>query len=417
MNLKMRAAVAVLAITSLFSQISLAPAHSAETLENTYSVPGAESSVLSLDGTAVWVISYDSQALLKYSTSTFQLLKTIALGGSAFDLAMNPSGTKIYVALNGVAGVAVISTSTGTKTSTITTAASNSGVAFSIDGTWAYVSSGSNISKIAVANDSLTATVAITGASGLNDIKPSPDGNYLYLASGANSKIFKVQASDLSIVGTASSIATRYLAISPDGTIGYSFPYTGSSIIKFTTSNMTVNGATTGFSNPSQSSFTPDGQYIYVANSGAANVKKFRVSDSTIVSTLSGLQGTPWHSTVDPTGSYLFVSSSGNPGYFYQYKLDGGIVNLSISLPRIATYRESTTITVSASSSAGKVTFYANGKYISGCTKVQVNTGSASCTFKPSIHGAINISAIYVANSIQTKINSSLLVNARSNKR
>jgi DNA-binding beta-propeller fold protein YncE len=413
----MRTVVAALTIASLFSQISLAPAHAAETLENTYSVPGAESSVLSLDGTAVWVISYDSQTLLKYSTSTFQLLKTIALGGSAFDLAMNPSGTKIYVALNGIAGVAVISTSTGTKTSTITTAGSNSGVAFSIDGTWAYVSSGGNISKIAVADDSLTATVAIPGASGLNDIKPSPDGNYLYLASGANRNIFKVQTSDFSIVGTLSSISTRYLAISPDGTIGYSLPYAGTSIFKFTTSTMTANGSIIGFSNPSQSNFTPDGQYLYVANSGAANVKKVRVSDGAIVGNILGLQGTPWHSTVDPSGSYLFVSSSGNPGYFYQYKLDGGIVNLGISLPKIATYRESTTITVSASSSAGKVTFYANGKYISGCSRVQVNSGSASCTFKPSIHGIINISAIYVANSIQTNIATSLIVNTRSNKR
>jgi hypothetical protein len=60
------------------------------------------------------------------------------------------------------------------------------------------------------------------------------------------------------------------------------------------------------------------------------------------------------------------------------------------------TYRASNTLRTT-SNYAGKVTFYANGKKIGGCISVPTD-GSlvATCNYKPTIHGAVTISAKFV---------------------
>jgi len=409
---------AIFSIIVSLQWISMPQSIAGETLEASYVINGAETSVLSLDRSSVWVISYNNSTLLKYSTTTYQLLATVNIGGSAFDMALSPDGSKIYVALNAVSKIAVVSTSTATKTKDITTTGANYGVAFSPDGTEAYITTGSSVSKINTSNDSISQTTSISGASNLNDIKTSPDGRYIFLASNATQKVIKILADDFSVVATSPTIPTKYLAISPDGTIGYSFPYTGSNVIKFATSNLSILSTISGFSRPSQSGFTPDGNYIYVANSGAQNIIRLKVSDDTKETVITGLAGTPWHSTVDPSGNYLFIGSSGIPGAFYQYRLDGySSLNLSLSMPRTAQYRTTITLTLEISTSTGRVTFYANNKRIATCKNLAITNGGVICNYKASIRGAVTIKAIHKNNSVETISHGNILVGNRSTLR
>lgn len=87
---------------------------------------------------------------------------------------------------------------------------------------------------------------------------------------------------------------------------------------------------------------------------------------------------------------------------------------------RTASYRTVTPLTVSVDT-ASKVTFYANGKVISGCRNLLSSAGTATCNWKPSVHGSYRIHATanpvstsYVA-STTTSIN--IGVAARSNQR
>ena len=92
----------------------------------------------------------------------------------------------------------------------------------------------------------------------------------------------------------------------------------------------------------------------------------------------------------------------------------------SFSMASPATYRTPVTVTVN-SNAAGKIGLRANGKWIPGCRQVAITT-TATCTFKPSIHGAISITGVFTpANSASfnpaTFSAPAFGVQSRSNKR
>jgi hypothetical protein len=88
-------------------------------------------------------------------------------------------------------------------------------------------------------------------------------------------------------------------------------------------------------------------------------------------------------------------------GYHFLFSIDasgGGLVsasNISISASGSAFYQSSVTVsaTLGVAGTDGKVTFFANGKRISGCVSKQSVSLVATCTFKPSRRGLIAITA------------------------
>jgi DNA-binding beta-propeller fold protein YncE len=407
-------------LTLLFTFLAtFTPTQSAETLEFTTSLNGPETSVVSADKASVWVMSYDNSSLKQYSTSTGQLLNTVSVGGSAFDIAMTPDGSKIYVALNAISAIAVVNTSTATLARSITTPTNSTGIAVSPDGANVWVSTNfSTIRKISTSTDSITANYTAPGAT-VYDMKFSPDGTYIYLADSSNSRIVKYQTSDFTLVGSATGIATRYIAISPDGTFGYSFPYSGNNVYKFATNPMSLTNTISGFGSPSQANFTPDGQFVYVPNGSAKSVIRIKTSDNSLTTVFTGLTGTPWHSTIDPSGRYFFVSSSGTPGAFYQYNLGMTFTPASVALNLLGAhiFRSSTTISVTTSASSGKVTFYARGKYIPNCKNLSVTTTTTTCSFRPSGRGSVPITAVYVVNGTTVRTSAEMIIGNRTSVR
>ena len=84
-----------------------------------------------------------------------------------------------------------------------------------------------------------------------------------------------------------------------------------------------------------------------------------------------------------------------------------------------AIYRAANTISVTLSSSDGKVTFYAMGKPIPGCRNVQTVSSVATCTWKPSTHLLTTISATLASSPIVigSSIARQIPVLARTSKR
>lgn len=85
-----------------------------------------------------------------------------------------------------------------------------------------------------------------------------------------------------------------------------------------------------------------------------------------------------------------------------------------------ADYRTVTPLTVNVDTSS-KVTFYANGKAIAGCRNLLSASGTATCNWKPSVHGSYRIYATAnpVSNSYTPSTTSVINVGvaARSNRR
>jgi YVTN family beta-propeller protein len=405
-----------LVIISLLLSLIYIPesASAAETLDYTYSVPAAQDAVFSPDGASLWVIG--SSNLYKYSTSTHALLATVALSSSAYHLAITPDGSKIYAVLYANLGVAVINTATATRTSIIATVSAPYSVAASPDGAYMYVSQTlGNLMKISTSTDTAVASAVLSGTGTLRDLEVSPDGNYVYICDYTNRTLVKVNSSDLSAVSTLTLPGSSFVTLSADGSYGFVTAYVGpTNIYKFSASAMTLTGTIGGFSTAGDSEFSKDGQYLYVANAGNTTVSKLRISDSTIISTISPATGTAWHVALEPSGNFLYVMSVS--GYAYVYNL-GNPPTLSLSIAGTTLYRTNTTLTAVSSASSGTVTFYANGKYIAQCIKVPLSGGSAICTFKPSVHGSISISAVATSSGNSVKTSGTLLVSTRSNKR
>lgn len=81
----------------------------------------------------------------------------------------------------------------------------------------------------------------------------------------------------------------------------------------------------------------------------------------------------------------------------YERSLVAAASNIALSFPAGAViYRQSKTLTASSNSAPGKITFYANGKRISGCLNKVIsssNSYTATCNWKPTFHGAVVLSA------------------------
>lgn len=388
----------------------------AESLEYTYSVSNAEGIVISPDGSTMWVISYYGNSVLKYSTSTHSLLATVATGGVAYQLTMTPDGSKIYVAMSALTKVVAINTST-LATTNITTAATPWGIVATSDGASIWVAeTAGRIEKISVANDSVTSTNMGSGAT-YRDIKVSADGAYLFVGDSTNNQILKINTSNMTVSATLTSVSNYLLAISPDGTIGFVMPGSGTDIYKFNTSNMTSAGTISGFSSPMQAAFTPNGNYLYVANSNGGTISKVKISDSSVTTVITGLSTSTWHLTIDPAGQYLYAGASPATGYVYQILLGPLPALTSLTVASITTYRTSTTLIANFAASGGTVSFLQNGKKIPNCQKMANNSTSVVCNFSPTVHGAIQITVKFLYSGVTTSLQKTLLVVPRVSTR
>jgi hypothetical protein len=92
-------------------------------------------------------------------------------------------------------------------------------------------------------------------------------------------------------------------------------------------------------------------------------------------------------SASDVTASYATYSS--------RYIAQNPVITVSapFSLSNPATYRSTVTISLT-SNAAGRIGLRANGKWIPNCRAIAITT-SATCSYRPSLHGVISLSAIF----------------------
>jgi hypothetical protein len=130
---------------------------------------------------------------------------------------------------------------------------------------------------------------------------------------------------------------------------------------------------------------------LATGGSGAANGGTTTLAPTTPANNRGG--GGAGGGNGNPTATNAYGTAGAAGIVIIQYALVG---SATISFAAAPIYRVQTTITATTSV-AGTVTFYANNKKIAGCIKVATSGAgpiTATCNWKPSLHGSINISAL-----------------------
>lgn len=387
------------ALLVLSNSLFLLPSSFAvDTIESTFSVTTAEGAVVSPDGAYIWVANYNGNRIEKWTTSNHVRVATVATAGYVFSLAMSPDGSRVVAAAQDAKRLEIINTSTNAAVASLTTEASIRSVSISPDSTiaWAGLTNG-RISKVSLVTNTILSTTLIASVANIEDIYASSNGAFLYILIGTG--FLKINTSDLSVVSTVvTNVSGRFIAMARDESMAYISSFTGSTIDKINVASMTLSTSVSGFNSPAQSVFSKDGSFLYVTNNGTSTVLKLRTSDNVIVRTISGLSSSLWHITIDPQGQFIYAMSTGNT--VYKIGADGSTVIPVLTLLANAsiTYRSTTTISLNVSETGGDVTFLQNGKRIPACQKIRAAATTVNCQFKPSIHGNLIISAIYLLN-------------------
>jgi YVTN family beta-propeller protein len=140
-------------------------------------------------GTKVYVVnSYIDNSVSIIDTATNTVEETVPVGNNPIGVVVNPAGTEVYVTNNGDKTVSVIDTRSNTVTSTVDVGERPFGIAINPKGTRVYVanagpyftSEDGTVSVIDTETNTVTATVSVGNSP--YGIAVTPDGSYVYVA-------------------------------------------------------------------------------------------------------------------------------------------------------------------------------------------------------------------------------------------
>jgi hypothetical protein len=252
------------------------------------------------------------------------------------------------------------------------------GCAFSFDGTVRYVVQNSSTFMRSIDGGATWLTTTLPSSS-WSDIGTSRDGSIVYINS--TSRIYKSVDYGQTFTWvnqTTTMSSVYYIAVSGDGSKIIAFEFGGSIRIS------SDGGAT----------------WTSETSPGTRNWYAGDISDD----------GTKIVAPVADNGFYIWKNG---------FTLASRISLTSGSSTNIA-YRTQNTISATTNF-AGKVTFFANGKRIAKCISVPTVSLVATCNYKPTIHGAVTITATFIPTNVSYSAISTELfrtkVSARTNNR
>jgi YVTN family beta-propeller protein/autotransporter-associated beta strand protein len=241
------------------------------------------------DQAFAYVTDSSSNQLSVINTATQGVVQTIATGPNPFGIAINPTGTTVYVANNvGGDSVSVYSAnaSTGQLTQTTTIAlaafAGPRGIAFSPDGSRAYITE-QNANTVVVVNTATNAVVGAVTVGGLPvTVAVSPDGTHAYVTNNSSNSVSVINTATNTVVATvATGAGPNGVVVSPDGKYFYIGNQTDGTITQFNVTTNTALGSIASGTQTSGLAISPDGTALYASNFGSNNVAMFSISTGT----------------------------------------------------------------------------------------------------------------------------------------
>lgn len=273
-----------------------------------------------LSGAYAYVTTNETSVYV-IDTTTNNVTATVPVGMGPGGVAVNPAGTKVYVAnefggsINGT--ISVIDTADNTVTDTVSVGRSPIGVAVTPDGTKVYVTNldSGTVSVIDTLTNNVTATVPV--GLGPVGVAVSPDGKKVYVAND-----FSGQSNGtVSVIDTANNTVTattkvgrdpQGVAITPDGKRVY-VADDNISVIDTTSNNVTAMVNVNVGLGPLGIVVTPDGTKVYVANywagMGNGTVSVIDTATNTVIATVN-VGSYPRGVAITPDGTKVYVTNS-----------------------------------------------------------------------------------------------------------
>ena len=249
------------------------------------------------DQAFAYVTDTTSNQLFVINTATQGVVQAIATGPDPFGIAINPTGTTVYVANNvGGNSVSVYSANAGTgqltQTTTIALAAGAGprGIAFSPDGTRAYITE-QNANTVVVVN---TATNAVVGAVAVGGqpatVALGPDGTRAYVTNFASNTVSVINTATNTVVATAATGSGPIgVVVSQDGKYFYIGNFNDGTVTQFSATTNTVLGSIASGTQTGGLAISPDGTALYASNFGSNNVAMFSIGTGTGALTSLGI--------------------------------------------------------------------------------------------------------------------------------
>jgi DNA-binding beta-propeller fold protein YncE len=182
----------------------------------------------------------------------------------------------------------------------------------------------------AVAPDTVTNT--LTGITQPFTGAISPDGTYVYTIGYGNSTLYKVNASNATLIKTvtlATSAAIRQILFLPDGSAALYIDAGNGTLVKIATSNDSVTATTSVGSNPYNFAISPDGRYAYIALQAYPTVIKRYLTSTLALDSTYNLPIGARFVAISPDGSQAFAIGSTQVA---QFNTSSGVASPSITV-------------------------------------------------------------------------------------
>ncbi len=294
---------------------------------------------LTHDGARAYVANAGNRTVSVIDTTTNLIIGSlINVGAAPNAVAVSPDDEFVYVS-NGYANtVSVIDTTTNTVVATVNVRHGSTGLAFNQDGSRVYVNTQDQngngaVEVIDTATNTLLSTsgLPITVGNTPTGAAFSPDFTHLYVTNTADGTVSVIDT-NIAHSGTTYDTVTALitvgyrpqgLAVSPDGS-QLLVANLDDSVSVIDTSTNVVSTTLSGFDDPKDVAFSPDGANAYVTNLMGKSVTRIKVAE---LSTADIGLDVGWY----PLG--IVVSSDGRSIYLTNDVPDGTVTVIAINEP------------------------------------------------------------------------------------
>ena len=274
-----------------------------------------------------YVSKYNTGEVAVIDTTDNSLFTTIEnVGTNPYNFAITPDGSTVYVSNLGGGTVAIIDSATNTISDiTMTGFNVTRGVALKADLSELYIAS-ANDNKVYVCDLPRTVTGAceasVTGTFSYPvNLAITPDGSSVYVPNYTNHTVSVVQTSNNTVIATPAVGASPHdISISPDGNYVFATNNIGKTISVIRTSdNLVVKTLLSMGNAPQGSVVTPDNAYLYATTGNGVGLVGVNVVDITdadpnnwaICESISDASFIgPVGAAVTPDGNYVYIANS-----------------------------------------------------------------------------------------------------------
>jgi hypothetical protein len=405
MKLGIRSRNLALLLTLAFTSVAIEVAHADVYM---WSSPSA----LGITGSVSTAISNDGSTMLVGKSATGLWLSTDSgvnfsqISGSGisttakFFVAMSSDGQKMFAADAGTTYVYVSTDRGSTWTQSAFGSIDTSTNAACISGNGNVMMTGSTGKKMYLSTDTGTSWAP------LNDLGSgswwgcalnTTGSKRIAMANGGALKIW-TEASPTWTSTAGSVLFSRCLAASADGSILAVGAISPKALYLSTNSGGSFTQVYTVANNIYGCSMSSDGSKILVGPVG----NQIGISTdfgATWASESSGPSRNWQAIALSGDGKKVIGVPAGAESSYVGSLIEPTTISITSGKSASMVYRAQNTLTATTNY-PGRVTFYANGKKIGGCISVLTNSLVATCVYKPSIHGAVTISARVVPTDV-----------------